>query len=363
MRKDVIVIGGGVIGCSIAFRLARAGLKVAVVERGRVGGEASGAAAGMLSPQADATSRTPFFDLCMRSRLIYRDFAGELKEASGIDAEYRDEGTICLAVDGEDGRAMTEWSSWQAEAGLAIEIIATDEARRLEPEVTKRASGAVFIPGDHQIENRLLMKALDLAMRRAGVEVIEGQEVTGVIIERGRVTGVAAGACRFRAAATVVAAGSWSGRLLNPLGLDTEIIPARGQMVALKGSTEINHVLHSSKCYLVPRRDGRILIGATVEYVGFEKAVTAGGISSLLDAAMELVPSLKDAQIVETWSGLRPDTRDHLPVIGKSGIDNLFLATGHFRNGVLLAPITASLMAEAIINSSEPDDLRTFGVR
>jgi glycine oxidase len=363
MKKDVIVIGGGVIGSSVALALARAGSKVAVFERGRVGCEASRAAAGMLSPQVEAVSRGPFLDLCLRSRSMYRDFAAALTDASGIDVEYKDEGTLFVALSDEDEREMSGWASWQADVGLALEQVTADSTRKLEPAVTELASRAIFIPNDHQVENRRLMDALDVAMRRAGIEVIEGEEVTSLLIERERVTGVACGNRRFYAGAVVVAAGSWSSKLLEPVGLRVQITPARGQMIAVQAANSaIRCVLHSKRCYLVPRKKGRILIGATVEYAGFHKAVTVQGINSLLAAAIELVPSLEACEIIESWSGLRPDTPDHLPVIGQSGIRNLLLATGHFRNGILLAPVTAELITDALINNRVPDEIKAFSV-
>jgi glycine oxidase len=361
MANDVIIIGGGVIGCSIALRLAGEGMKVTLLEQGRIGMEASFAAAGMLAPQSDATARTPFFDLCFDSRSIYSDFAREVAERSGIDSQYKDEGTLCIEVEGE--RDALEWAAWQTEAGLPSERLTASAVQALEPAVTKLASGAVFIPGDHQVENRLLMRGLDVAIRRAGVEVIEGAQARRIIVERSKATGVDDGATQYRAGLVVVAAGSWTSRLLDPLGIGIEIIPARGQMLALEGQAmPINHIVHTSRCYLVPRRDGRVLVGATVEYVGFEKGVTAAGINSLLTSAIQVVPALAGFGIVETWSGLRPDTPDHLPVIGPSGIDNLILATGHFRNGILLAPLTADLIKEMIASGATPGRLKPFGV-
>jgi glycine oxidase len=363
MKKDVIVIGGGVIGCSIALGLARAGLKVAVFERGRVGCESSRAAAGMLSPQVEAASRGPFLDLCLRSRSMYRDYAAALTEASGIDVEYRDEGTLCVALDDEEAAEVRGWASWQAGAGLAVEQVPVNLIREMEPAVTEAALAAIFIPGDHQVESRRLMDALSIAARRAGVEVAEGEDVCGLLVERERVTGVACGNRRFHAGAVVVAAGSWSGRLLAPAGLRIDVAPARGQMVAVRGGGKApGRVLHSKRCYLVPRNDGRILIGATVEYAGFEKALTVRGINSLLAAAVELAPSLEACEVIESWSGLRPDTPDHLPVMGETGIKGLLLATGHFRNGILLAPVTAELITDMLINGRAPDEINHFGV-
>ncbi len=361
MARDVIIVGGGVIGCSIAWKLAQAGLKVTVLERGRVGCEASRAAAGMLSPQGESQTPGPFFDLCLRSRAMYRSFAEELSAASDIDVEYKDEGTLFVLVQGEDEEEKLRWAAWQLEAGLSLEHVSADDLRKIEPSVTDSATRAIFLPREHQIENRRVMDALEIAMHRAGVEVIEGAEVTALATEHGSVTGVACGARTVSAGCVVVAGGAWSSRLLEPLGLNVKVTPVRGQMIAVRGRTcPITRVLHSSKAYVVPRRDGRILIGATVEQVGFQKGVTVAAVKHLLSAAVELVPSLGECEIVETWSGLRPDTIDHLPVIGPSGIDNLVLATGHFRNGILLAPVTAEVIADILVHDGVHMEIDPF---
>jgi glycine oxidase len=363
MTRDVIIVGGGVIGCSIAWRLAQAGLKVTVFERGRVGCEASRAAAGMLSPQGESQTPGPFFDLCLRSRAMYRSFAEELNDASGIDVEYKDEGTLFVVLQGEDDEEKTRWARWQLEAGLPLEHVSADDLRKIEPAVTESATRAIFLPEEHQVENRRVMDALEVAMKRAGAELIEGAEVTALATERGRVTGVVLPGRRLDAGAVIVAAGTWSSPLLEPLGLNVRVIPARGQMIAVRGGARpINRVLHSSRVYVVPRNDGRILIGATVEYAGFRKSVSVGGVHALLDAALEIVPALEGFEMIESWAGLRPDTEDHMPVIGPTGIANLLLATGHFRNGILLAPITAELVAGVIRSGCVPDELRPFGV-
>ena len=363
MTTDVTIIGGGVIGCTIAWRLAQQGLKVTLLERGRIGCEASRAAAGMLSPQGESQTPGPFFDLCLNSRSIYRRFADELGEASGIDVEYNDDGTLFIVSQREDQQEKTAWTSWQIDAGLRLERLTPEDANRLEPAITREAASAVFLPDEHQVENRRLMDALKAAMKRAGVHVFEGAEVSSLITGHGKVAGVGLRRERLLSGAVVVAAGAWSASLLEQLNLNVELIPARGQMIALKGKTSpIKRVLHSSEIYIVPRRDGRLLAGATVEYAGFQKAVTVAGVNHLLSAAIKLVPSLGGFEVVETWSGLRPDTVDHLPIIGPSSIDNLTLATGHFRNGILLAPITADLMSELIVLGRVPEQLKPFGV-
>ena len=363
MGRDVVVVGGGIIGCSIALRLAQSGLRVAVIERGQIGREASWAAAGMISPQTEASGPGPFFDLCLRSRSLYPEFAAEVTELSGIDVEYRDQGSLCVQLTEDDRRHARQWTTWQSDAALRIESIPLDTMRKLEPAVTESATGAVFVPSDHQVENRRLMNGLELALRKLGVEAIENQTASGLIVDRNGVTGILCGSQQIDAGWVVIAAGCWSGQLLEPLGLKVETIPARGQMVALRGvQTPINHVLHSTNCYVIPRRDGRILVGATVEYVGFQKGITAGGISSLLAAAIEVAPALTSCEIVEAWSGLRPDTPDHLPILGLSGVDNLVLATGHFRNGILLAPITADLISATISSGRSIPELSPFSI-
>lgn len=362
MKRDVIVIGGGVIGCSVALRLAQSGLKVSLVERGRIGCEASRAAAGMLSPQTEGLHPGPFFDICLHSRQMYPSFVEDIRELSGIDPQYRTEGTLFVLMEGEKIEDCNHWADWQINAGLALESLDASETLKMEPALTKLASGAIFLPNDHQVENRLLMDALSIAVRRAAVDVIEGVEVESIAVEKGSVTGVKAGGEKIEAGMVVAATGSWSTSLLETAGVELNIVPVRGQMLALRSETPlIDHVLHSNGCYIPPRLDGRILVGATVEHAGFKKAVTAKGISTLLRSAIKLVPSLEMCEVVECWSGLRPDTPDHLPVIGFCDIDNLVLATGHYRNGILLAPITAKLVTETILQGREPDELKPFG--
>ncbi|HEU4389007.1 MAG TPA: glycine oxidase ThiO [Blastocatellia bacterium] len=361
MTYDVIVVGGGIIGCSIAFKLSSQKLSVLLIERGTIGCEASRAAAGMLSPQAEAPSAGPFFDLCLRSRNLYPGFASSVSEASGLDVQYRDEGTLCVVIDDADEHEQRDWARWQFEAGLPIEAVEREALAGLEPALTRSARSAVFIPEDHQIENRLLMDGLSLAVKRSGVATTEGVEVESLVCEKDRVTGVNAGGARYSAHTVVVAAGSWSSRLLEPNGVNVSVVPARGQMIALKPARALlAHVVYSRGCYLVPRRDNRIVIGSTVEYAGYEKATTAATLMSLLSAAIRVVPALSDSVVAECWSGLRPDTSDHLPVLGSCSMENLILATGHFRSGILLAPVTAEMISDVILTGETPAAIKPF---
>jgi glycine oxidase len=359
--KDAIIVGGGIIGCSIALRLADSGIKTAIIERGKIGCEASRAAAGMLSPQASAYGPGPFFDLCMQSLRLYRGLVERLQELSGIDPEYQDAGTICVALSRQEQADIDKWSGWQINSGLPVNRLSATDLRTMEPSVSEEAVGGVKIAGDHQVENRLLMDAMDLAIRRAGIEVIEGRSVDSVLIGDGGAAGIVSAGQTFASGSVILAAGCWSGSLARDAGIDLPVIPARGQMLAVKADRRpFAHVIHSGHCYLVPRRDNRIVIGSTVEYAGFRKATTVGGLDSLLQAAVRMVPAMKGLEVVETWSGLRPDTPDHLPVLGPCEIDNLYLATGHFRNGVLLAPITAEVILKCVVERSTPQEITTF---
>jgi len=364
MTRDVIVVGGGVIGCSIAWRLAQAGLKVTVIERGVIGCEASRAAAGMLTPQGETTGPSPFLEMGLSSRTMYRSFADELKETSDIDIEYNDEGTVFVLMDDQSELTQTGWVSWQKQAGLSVEPVTSDDLRKLEPALTKSASRAIFLADEHQIENRRLMDALAVAIRRNGVQLIEGQSVDRIKVERNCAVGVDSGGELLSGKNVIVAAGAWSDRLLEPIGIRLGVKPAKGQMLSVRSTdkTRITRVLHSKKAYLVPRSDGRILVGATVEDRGFNKSVTVEGIRYLLNAAVELIPALEDCQITETWAGVRPDTPDHLPFLGKTNVQNLLLATGHFRNGILLAPITAKWITELIVSRRSPEGLNNFSI-
>jgi glycine oxidase len=358
---DVLVIGGGVIGCTIALRLAKAGVRTALLERGRIGQEASWAAAGMLGPHSEAAGPDPFFELCTVSQQLYPEFAAELFEDSGIDVHYRTDGGLFVVMDEVDAAQSNRWTGWQTGNAARPRPLSSRELRDIEPAISDLAMSGVEIPGDHQVDNRLLMKALSRSMTRSGVVVHESHDAGSLLLENGRVVGAVCAGQRFSSGSVVIAAGCWSSSLLDPLGIRINVVPAHGQMLAVVGPS-LRHIIHSSDCYIVPRTDGRVLIGATVEYAGFEKRVTAGSIRSLIAGAERLVPSISQAEIAETWSGLRPDTPDHLPLLGPSGIDGLLLATGHFRNGILLAPITAKLISTIFQTGQTPAELSPFTI-
>jgi glycine oxidase len=348
-RCEVVVIGGGVIGLTIARALALRGVRdVCLIERGRLGTEASFAAAGMLLPQVEAATKDDFFTLACRSRDLYASFAAALLEETGIDVELDTTGTLYLALNGTDQEEIEKGYTFQSRAGLSIELLSDSEARALEPCISESTTGALLFPQDIQVENRRLLSALANSVRNLGVNVLTGTNVDSLVIKGNRLTGVQTSGGAITCSAVVVAAGTWSTFIKHA---SCSIDPVRGQMVCLEAKPQLTrHVIFSRRGYVVPRRDGRLLAGSTSENAGFDKNVTAGGISKILQNAHEISPAISNLPIVDTWAGLRPRAPDGLPVLGPCvEIDGLFYATGHYRNGILLAPITGELISEAIV--------------
>lgn len=356
---DAAIVGGGVIGCAIAWRLAQAGMKVVVIERGEVGREASHAAGGMLVPLAEADEADDLFHLCVASRAMYADFARELQEASGIDVEYRTEGTLYLSLKDEDDEELERRWQWQHAAGLNVKRLNADCARKLEPQINAGLRWALKFPDDHQVNNRLLIAALHLAAQKAGVEFQTHTEVERLLIEsiagQKQIAGVSTSRGEIKSKTVIVAAGSWSSFLKS----ETETLlpklnvqPVHGQMVAVEmPALPVNHTIYSCRAYVVPRLGGFLIAGSTSDKFGFEKRVTAGGMASIIERAKEILPNFSNLKITETWSGLRPRATDGLPVIGIDGsVAGLIYATGHYRNGILLTPITAKAVSEIVLH-------------
>lgn len=363
---DAAIIGGGVIGCAIAWRLAEAGMRVAVIERGEVGREASRAAGGMLAPLAEADSADDFFQLAVTSRAMYADFARELKTATGIDIEYRTEGTLFLSLTEEDDEELDRRWRWQRDAGLNVKRLNADCAHKLEPMINQRLRWALKFPDDHQVNNRRLVSALYSAALSAGVEFKTNTEVRKLMSEdsagRKQMTGVITSNSQIRSATVIIAAGCWSSLLDNPPTPTLEIEPVRGQMVAVEmTATPVNHVIYSRRGYIVPRFGGQLIAGSTSEKVGFDNRVTAGGVASIIDRASEILRDFGQLAITETWAGLRPHAADDLPVLGADpNVTGLIYATGHYRNGILLTPITALAISELILKGESGINLSPF---
>ena len=360
---DVAVIGAGVIGSACAWRLAVAGQRVALIDE-RPGAGASAAAAGMLAPVTEAHfGEERLLALNLESARRYPAFAAELAEVTGLDPGYRETGTLVVARDRDDRAVLDELAAYHARLGSTVERLSAAEARALEPGLARAVRGALYAPGDHQVDNRALLAALRAACTAAGVEPVRlraerlcvaGERVTGVVLRDGRVLG---------AGVVVLAAGAWSGALggLPPSAL--ALRPVKGQLLHLRATGPpalCERVVRGLRVYIVPRGDGRYVVGATVEERGFDTSVTAGGVFDLLRHAYELLPGVTELELTETVAGLRPATPDNAPLIGPGPLENLVVATGHYRNGVLLAPITAAAVTELVTSGVLPEEVRPF---
>jgi glycine oxidase len=367
--SDVLVVGAGVIGCAAAIALARRGLSVTLLERGDAaigrGPEGSSAAAGILGAQLEGIHGDgPLARLCLQSRDLYPAFVREVEEASGLDVEMRPCGVLRVAFDAAGVQALVAEILWQEQAGMRVERLDAAAVRAIEPALAGVCGGVRF-PDDPRIDPPALLAALRLAAERSGVALRRGASVDRVIVASGRAAGVRlADGNAIAAGAVVLSAGSWSSLIGNTSLAPDAVEPARGQMIELRvDEPVIRGVVEGLDCYLSPRDDGRLLVGSTVERVGFRPGATAGAVRDLLSAAIHLAPALESATLTRAWAGFRPRTRDELPLLGTVGIDRFVVATGHFRNGVLLAPITGQIVAALLTGSEEPADLSPFDPR
>ena len=355
LTTDVAVVGGGVIGLALARELSARGMDVVVLERGRTGEEASWAAAGLLSAQSDAATRSPFAEFALEARDLYPDWADVLTQETGLDTGWRPTGVLLCA-----GAEALDRFAWQIEAGLPLERLeSAGMASRSSGRVAAEIRDALFFPRDSVVHSRRLVRTLARSVVLRGIPVREGVTVWRFAVVGGRCVGVETSEGEVSAGAVVDAAGAWA-RLDPALAFAIPVEPIRGQIVELADDGPFPTVIGSEDVYLVPRADGRVLVGATVERAGFRKEVTAAGVATLLTAAVALAPSLREARVTDWWAGLRPGTPDGLPLIGESPIGGLFLAAGHFRNGILLAPITALRLADLLTTGVPADDLSTF---
>jgi glycine oxidase len=346
---DVAIAGAGLIGGAIALELAQAGLHVGLFDSAEPGREASWAGAGILSPAPETAATIPMVPLCRASLAIYSEFIAAVEENSGQHCGFRAKGTLEAFFSTDAARDLSTLIALHHGLGLKAEPLRPEEAGEMEPALNPEVDAAALRPDEASVDNRLLTPAVLEAARKGGVEIFSGHGARGIWREDDRCLGLALGNERIAAKWTVVAAGCFSAGIAG-MEIYAPVLPAKGQMISLRSpEVEIQRVLWSDNIYLVPRDDGRILAGATVEHAGFDKRVTAAAVQKLLSAAIDLVPGLADAQIEETWAGLRPDTPDHLPIIGTTDLDGLMVATGHFRSGILLAPITAHLIREWIM--------------
>jgi glycine oxidase len=367
----IAIIGAGVIGLSIGWRLAKAGVAVEIFERGQAGQGASRAAAGMLAAGSEVEpGENQLFALLARSQQMWPDFAAKLAQASGIDVELRTEGTLSVALSQDDAGRLRQTFALQQRLGVDSQWLSRTDALELEPHLNPRLAGAVFVKGDYQVDNRILTAALKQGFISAGGVLHEEVGDVGVRVAAGRAIGIEGGIETgkfFHPADTVViAAGAWTPLVPGlPQQARPPVRPVKGQMLALAmdpAAPILTRVLWTQKAYLVPRRDGRLIIGATTEERGFDSRLTAGGMLSLLESAWRALPEIEELAIIETWAGFRPGSRDDAPILGVTGADGLILATGHHRNGILLAPITAEAIAKLVLTGQTDDAIAPFGL-
>jgi glycine oxidase ThiO len=354
-NPDGLVIGGGAIGLSVAIALAQRGLQVTLLSRD-FGQAALQAAAGMLAPQAEGLPAGALQSLCLTSRELYPDWIAKLEQLTGRESGYWPCGILAPTLGGDPGMPHPTPT---APSAYDSQWLSAEAIHRHQPGLSPEVGGGWWYPQDAQVDNRALAKVLRVAVQELGINLQEDVTVTHIQRSGGQVTQVESSSGVWQAGAYVLATGAWTEELAT-----LPVFPRKGQMLAVQGSPEqalaLRQVLFGQRVYLVPRRDGRIIIGATSEDVGFAAHNTAAGIQALLQAAIELYPPIRDLPLLECWWGFRPTLPDQLPVLGRGAEQNLFLATGHYRNGILLAPITAKLIADLIVTGKSDPLLAAF---
>ena len=362
---DVAIAGAGVIGLAIAWRLAADGVKVAVFERDEVGTGASLAATGML---AAATELEPgggdLLALALESQRLWPAFRAEVERRSGIDIDYRAEGTLEVALGREEVERLRFRHALQKRAGLATHWLDGADVRAREPALRPAVTAGIFCADDHQVDPRRLVPALRRAVEACGGVVLEHHPVDALDIAGGRVGGVVTAQGLCRAKTVIVANGAWAGELLGST-LAVPVRPLKGQALALRTNARtgsLRHVVWTEQVHLAPKAGGRLMVGATVEECGFDRAVTAGAVFALLEGARRALPSIEDMEIEAIWTGLRPSSDDDAPILGATRISGLVLATGHHRNGILLAPITAQAIRDLVIDGAMTGAAQRFGL-
>jgi len=359
----VIIIGGGIIGASIAWYLARESAEVVVLERARLGNEASWAAAGMIAPQAEAQAAGVFFDLCLAGRRVFDATIDRLVADSGVDAEYDPHGILYIAFDSDERAELEARARWHREAGALVHELSGAEAREIEPAISPETLYALHLPDNRRVENRKLTQAYIVAAINAGAQFREGVSVDSIAVAGGRATGVLLhDGATLEADLIIVAAGSWSHRIRGLEADRVTLHPVRGQMLCFETRPRLlTPAVFSMRAYLVPRRDGRILAGSTMEEAGYNKTVTLGGIEKIVRGALAMVPSLAELPFREAWAGLRPATKDLLPVIGRSpSVANVIWSSGHYRSGILLSALTGEVVADLVAGRAPSIDLAPF---
>lgn len=358
-RADVAIVGGGVVGLALAYELQRRGAETVVLERGRVAARetsALGCAAGMVNPQAHpGTEPEPVRDLSLLSRHLYGDWVATIEEDSGLPCEYDTRGGLTVALSDAEEVALDRALDWQRARALPFEVLAAEEARAREPRLGPDVRAAFAFAKDGQIAPARLGQALLLAVRARGATVLEHVPALGVLVESGRAVGVDTPGGRILADAVVNAGGAYSASLRGVPPLP--VVPVRGQVISLDASADrerLTRFVFAVGVYLVPRRDGALIVGSTLESAGFDARPTSAGVAGLLTRAALVVPVTAEYAVLETWAGLRPASPDGIPILGETSIPGYYLAAGHYKNGVLLAPASAVLVASLLVRERPP---------
>ncbi len=365
---DVIIVGGGVIGCSIAYHLTLAGSSVRLIERDRLASGASGVAAGMLAPQVEAHYDDPFFDLCLRGRDEHVDLAEDLKDGVGLDVERRTTGVFRLALDEAERVELKRQMQWQVKRGLRAEWFEPHELGALEPLLSGAAgrllAGGLWFPDEAQVHSQRLVAALAAASVQRKAVLSEGVWATEILVEGHRAIGVRTPAGVVEAESVVLAAGVWSTDIARAAGVEVPVSPVKGQLITLRAiGRSLQRILWTGECYLVPKTGGQVILGATEEEGNYDRRPTLAGVGALATAALEQLPWAGQFTIEGVWAGLRPAAPDRFPIVGWApGLDNLLVATAHYRNGVLLGPLTGRRVSEAIRTGMIAAELAPFGL-
>ena len=363
MRKaEVAIVGGGLIGSSIAYHLAQRGVRPVVVERRTIAAEASGANAGALWPQGELSTPGPYLDLALASFGRFVSLAEELQDLTGIDIEFQWSGLLDVLTESRQFVALRAALGWREEMGLSFRLMDREEVRRFESALASDVAGGLFFPREGDVNPMALNCAYAVGAQRLGARFLAGVEVEGIEVNGGRVEGLSTSGGALAADVVVNAAGAWSPAIGAMVGLRVPVRPVRGQIMVTEALPPLlSHCLVSGHCYLVPKPRGNIVIGATQEEVGYQKRMTVDGLAGLAAEAVTMVPALRRVAMVRSWCGLRPGSADDWPFLGPAqAVGGFLLATGHFRNGCLLSPITGQLLAEQIVDGRPSIPLQPF---
>ena len=365
-KADLVIVGAGMVGLAIAYEAARTGKRVVVLERDHVGAGAAGVAAGMLAPASELENEDrPLLEFALTSCRLYPEFVRAVELDSGLPCQYRTEGTLLVALHRDHLEELERLARLQATLGLNAHWLTAAELQDREPTLSSRTVGGLFAEDDRQVNPRALLRALVAAIQRRGGAIVTGARDVRLVTHGSALVGVEyvreGVTTTVEARNTVVATGAFAGELLSGLGLGTfPLRPVKGQILRLRGKPLLQHVVRTAEVYLVPRIDGELVVGATSEEQGFDSRMTAGAVLDLLQEAWRVLPGIAELELAELGAGFRPAFRDNLPVIGPGPLDGLYLAVGHYRHGVMLAPVTARLLIETMESGKLPPALLPF---